>query len=299
MTIHTHRFFSLMLSTLLVLALSLTPVSTSHAAMSSTAKTTLNSAALSPKTTGDETLDQLISDRLSQIMTADMTQYDQVKAIYDYLIGSFYHDDNGTSGYTFDTTSNDLQTYLTNLSAKSWMYYTIYGFLNFNHGDCYGYSFTFTAMARALGFDAWVVMGKTSTTSGSYSNHAWSVIRIGGIDYVFDPDIDDMIAGTKATGYYRFCKPYSQVASKYRVYSNAESTQVYQNGTGDTSPLILNVEHSMADRLLAANGLEFDPEYYAATYPDVVATLGSDPAVLLNHYNTCGIAEKRHPNARQ
>ena len=41
----------------------------------------------------------------------------------------------------------------------------------------------------------------------------------------------------------------------------------------------------------------FDAEYYAATYPDVVAVLGDDEAVLLNHYLTCGIFEGRDASA--
>ena len=41
----------------------------------------------------------------------------------------------------------------------------------------------------------------------------------------------------------------------------------------------------------------FDAKYYAEAYPDVVAVLGSDPAVLLNHYVTSGIYEGRDASA--
>ena len=41
----------------------------------------------------------------------------------------------------------------------------------------------------------------------------------------------------------------------------------------------------------------FDAKYYAQAYPDVVAVLGSDPAVLLNHYMTSGIYEGRDASA--
>jgi len=40
---------------------------------------------------------------------------------------------------------------------------------------------------------------------------------------------------------------------------------------------------------------EFDPAYYAATYPDVTAALGTDPQALLNHYLAFGMAEGRTP----
>ena len=43
----------------------------------------------------------------------------------------------------------------------------------------------------------------------------------------------------------------------------------------------------------------FDPTYYAAKYPDVVAALGSDPAMLKAHYDICGKAEGRYANAAE
>ena len=42
---------------------------------------------------------------------------------------------------------------------------------------------------------------------------------------------------------------------------------------------------------------DFDPAFYAAQYPDVVAALGTDPAVLYKHYLTFGIQEHRFKNA--
>ena len=41
----------------------------------------------------------------------------------------------------------------------------------------------------------------------------------------------------------------------------------------------------------------FDAEYYAAANPDVVAVLGTDEALLYQHYLICGKAEGRLPYA--
>ena len=49
--------------------------------------------------------------------------------------------------------------------------------------------------------------------------------------------------------------------------------------------------------LKANNGKIFDPVFYADKYPDVKQVLGTDAQVLLNHYNTYGINEKRMANA--
>ena len=41
----------------------------------------------------------------------------------------------------------------------------------------------------------------------------------------------------------------------------------------------------------------FDAVYYAARYPDVAAVFGTDPTMLKMHYDLCGKAEGRFPNA--
>lgn len=45
------------------------------------------------------------------------------------------------------------------------------------------------------------------------------------------------------------------------------------------------------------DGNIFDAEFYAATYPDVAAVLGTDETVLYNHYLLCGLYEGRFPYA--
>ncbi|MCR5503384.1 MAG: hypothetical protein K6F53_10275 [Lachnospiraceae bacterium] len=45
------------------------------------------------------------------------------------------------------------------------------------------------------------------------------------------------------------------------------------------------------------DGQVFDAEFYAKTYPDVVAVLGTDPATLYKHYQTYGKKEGRLPYA--
>ncbi|MBO6297308.1 MAG: hypothetical protein J6N53_00560 [Lachnospiraceae bacterium] len=47
------------------------------------------------------------------------------------------------------------------------------------------------------------------------------------------------------------------------------------------------------------DGTIFDPEFYAATYPDVAAVCGNDEALLYQHYVLCGKNEGRLPYAPQ
>ena len=43
------------------------------------------------------------------------------------------------------------------------------------------------------------------------------------------------------------------------------------------------------------DGTVFDADFYAATYPDVAAVLGTDETIFYNHYVLCGKAEGRLP----
>ena len=48
--------------------------------------------------------------------------------------------------------------------------------------------------------------------------------------------------------------------------------------------------------MILEDGTVFDPAYYAAANPDVAAAIGTNPELLLQHYETCGKAEGRKPS---
>ncbi len=50
---------------------------------------------------------------------------------------------------------------------------------------------------------------------------------------------------------------------------------------------------------VTARASGFDPVYYAAKYPDVVAVVGNSQPALINHYLSYGIAEGRYQNAEE
>ena len=56
---------------------------------------------------------------------------------------------------------------------------------------------------------------------------------------------------------------------------------------------------SQAAPVTMADGTIFDAEFYAATYPDVVAAFGTDADLLYMHYQLCGKTEGRFPNAAE
>ncbi len=45
----------------------------------------------------------------------------------------------------------------------------------------------------------------------------WCVVVIDGMEYVFDPQVEDNIANGGKIRYLRFCKTYDEVADKYII----------------------------------------------------------------------------------
>lgn len=177
-------------------------------------QTALNSAVLTPTTTGYAPADEVVAAVLAGITTPQMTTYEKVKACYDYIINNTTY---GVNELLF-TNAHDYFCYMGG--------YETYALLTGKVGVCDDYSATFVSMAKAIGLDAYVVNGQTHTTSGNFTPHAWAIIKINDVEYVFDPQIEDNIAKGGKIGYYRFGKTYAQVADKYIFESVSDVFEV-------------------------------------------------------------------------
>ncbi len=139
--------------------------------------------------------DKLLKKKLSSITKNKETNYEKVKAVYDWIIKNTSYDHGGFGNY---------------LSVDC--------VINEKIGVCSDYSFVFMAMMRYLGFDAKMISGQTHKSGGGYTGHEWVEININGTAYVFDPQVEDNIAerNNGKIQYQRFCKTYSEVKDKYK-----------------------------------------------------------------------------------
>ena len=66
-----------------------------------------------------------------------------------------------------------------------------------------------------------MVSGKTKSSAGGYSSHVWVTVRIDGVDYLFDPQVEQRIAQRNGNviQYYRFGKPVNQLLNDYQADS--------------------------------------------------------------------------------
>lgn len=165
-------------------------------AKASDAEFLLNNAELYSTSTGADYCDEIVWQTLAQITNDDMTTYEKVRACYDYLVDTCTYGDNVLR----------LDFPEANGTARA------YGMLVGHVGACDDYSCAFAALTRAIGLNCYTVYGQTARADGGYTGHIWCVIAIDGVEYVFDPQIDDNIG---ASNYYRFCVTYDETPGSY------------------------------------------------------------------------------------
>ena len=170
-----------------------------NSARASDAEWLLNNAELYPTASGDTYCDEAVEETLSRITYDGMSTYEKVLACYDYLIDTCSYGDNVLR----------LDFPEDNGTARA------YGMLVGHVGACDDYSCAFAALTRAIGLNCYTVYGQTARADGGYTGHIWCVIAIDGVEYVFDPQIDDNIARGGPTGYYRFCVTYDETPDSY------------------------------------------------------------------------------------
>ena len=165
-------------------------------AQATNAEYLLNNAELYPTLTGDPYCDAAVARTLAAITYDGMSTYEKVLACYNYLVNTCSYGDNVLR----------LNFPEDNGTARA------YGILTGHVGSCDDYSCAFAALTRAIGLNCYTVYGMTARASGGMTGHIWCVIAIDGVEYVFDPQIDDNIG---AGSYYRFCVTYDETPGSY------------------------------------------------------------------------------------
>jgi len=178
----------------------------------------LNSATLRPYVSDHAELDAAITALFDELFEPGMDTYDKVKACYDWLI------ENTEYKRPYHLYYDDWQC----------AYQTIADGI----GTCNCYSRAFAAMMRYIGLECYVVEGTTSANGGGYTGHEWTTIKIDGEFYVFDPQVEDALAGRNGgkVNYARFCLPEPHAKYRYSVCSrdffvNKFGSYVEENGS--------------------------------------------------------------------
>ncbi|NLG11263.1 MAG: hypothetical protein GX562_07035 [Coriobacteriaceae bacterium] len=157
----------------------------------------INGLTLHPQWPSSGALGNLIDRVLRSITYEEMSNFDKLRAVYEYLIINFDYGYLTTSSYAREA--------------------RVYAALTENIGTCYEYSSTLFTIARQIGLPVYIVEGTTQLASGDYGEHYWNEIDVGGNVYVLDANVDDSIASRKGCiWYYSFCRAYAQIPDQYR-----------------------------------------------------------------------------------
>jgi hypothetical protein len=151
-----------------------------------------------------EEYDTKVKSMLDSITKDKETTYDKVKAIYDYII---------------------LNT--TYVPIGSGCVYSIQGVFESGIGACLDYNYVFMTMLRYLGLDARFAEGLTAASGGGMTGHAWVEVYINDEIYIFDPQVEDNIAGRNngKIQYLRFGKRYGDLPGKFlKGYTRTRDT---------------------------------------------------------------------------
>ena len=173
----------------------------------------LNSAELHPQFTNFGVLNELLADFMEQNFTSDMDTYTKAKVAYNYFIQNMSYQ---------TATQLDSSWFTADELAVIWQHYPeryAVPILIDNKGVCNHYSSAYAAILQAIGLDVQVVSGKTKSSAGGYSSHVWVTANINGVDYLFDPQVDQRIAQRNGNviQYYRFGKPVNSLTNDYHA----------------------------------------------------------------------------------
>ena len=129
----------------------------------------------------EEAVTAAVDELLDEIITDGMTDYQKVKAIYDYMTSNIVYD--------YD-----------NLNDGSYMLkYTAYAALINKTSVCQGYASLFYRLALECGIDARYISGQSVNSAGQQGRHGWNIVKLGSKYYLLDATWD---AGRNNYGYF-------------------------------------------------------------------------------------------------
>ena len=153
--------------------------SSKHKQTTGSRKKQLNKIKLKPGTTGFKELDSEYKKIIKKATKGKNNNYDKVKAVYKYVVDHMSHDD----------------------------------------FHCKQFNGTFAAMIKVLGIEkVYCARGYTSTGSGGWTEHTWTIIEINDTRYVFDTSLDRHVKErTKKVTYSKFFKTEKEVKKSYKL----------------------------------------------------------------------------------
>ena len=132
--------------------------------------------------TADEYISSVVEQCLEEFYDPAMSEYEKTKAAFDYLIekGTF-SEPIGFDVWRLRSYGGDVPGYLENRSLS---------LLVFGRGACEDYASALYMLLTAMGLEAEYVPGLTYAAEGGLTDHAWNRVKIDGVWYHLDCELE-------------------------------------------------------------------------------------------------------------
>lgn len=179
--------------------------------------------------TTDEYLRQVVQETIDKFAGPEMSEYEKVKTAFDYVIEtSYYTLPIAPDIWRIRSAGDRMPTYIENRAL---------GILLFGTGACEDYAAAMVMLLEGMGIEARYVPGYTYSRRGGLVHHAWNQVKIDGVWYNFDCELEDGI---------------SQGTVQYRYFLKSDAT--------------MSASHFWGQRLIDAGLLQPDQEEEIAAF---------------------------------
>lgn len=145
-----------------------------------------------------EYIRQVVKEHVSKIEKPDMTEYEKVKAAFDYILEiGFYEDAPALDVWRWRTAADEAPTREEMRGLNM---------LLFGADTCEGYAAALNMLLGEMGVETRYMTGLTYLAQGGLGYHSWSQVKLDGVWYHIDPDLEDAISKNGTVIYKYFLK---------------------------------------------------------------------------------------------
>lgn len=175
---------------------------------------------------------------VGSIINANMSEYERVKAIHDWIVINVQYDYAGLSNNTLPATA-----------------YNADGALCYKSAVCQGYAEAFQLLCAKAGVQAYMMYGESGNSVDGWDTHAWNVVRIDGEWYQIDCTWDDpLVNGVVVTGSSNLTYTYFLLTDKEMYYDHKLDAEYTKNEKVCTSTLFYGYSKNLTlDNLTEGN----------------------------------------------
>ncbi|MDD3192633.1 MAG: transglutaminase domain-containing protein [Oscillospiraceae bacterium] len=187
--------------------------------------------------TTDEYIATVVADCLEQFYDPDMSEYEKTKAAFDFLIekGTF------AEPVAFDiwrlrSSGDRIPDYIENRSLSM---------LVFGQGACEDYASALFMLLTAMGLEAEYVPGLTYAVEGGLTDHAWNRVKIDGVWYHLDCELEAGIRKDHVVVYKYFLRGDATMSASHYwgqrlidsgILSKEQNAEIAANYLGSACP---------------------------------------------------------------